>query len=88
MGFGGGAEWEECGFSAAGYFEEGEGGFAVCIVSGGDDCFDEESAFYGLFYEQVAGAGEGAWDQDEDAGEVGGETFGDGLDVDEEEGAI
>ncbi len=36
MGFGGGAEREERGFSPAGYFQEREGGFAVCVVSGGD----------------------------------------------------
>ena len=43
---------------------------------------------YRLFHQQAAGAGERAWDQDQDAGQVGGQASDHCLDVDEEKGAF
>ena len=68
IGFECGAEWKEGGIRSAGDFEEGEGRFALCPLPSRLHCFDEESPFYGLLHEPIAGPGKGAGNQDQDAG--------------------
>ena len=83
-----GVEWKECADGSAGHFQEGEGRSALCAVSSRSDCFDQESALYGVLYQPAAGARTGAGDQDQAEGEAGGQAAGHCLDVDEEERAL
>ena len=48
----------------------------------------QESGLYRLLYPQAAGPRKRAWDQDQDAGQVGGQASDHCLDVDEEKGAF
>jgi hypothetical protein len=80
--------WEEFPEGGPGHFQEGKSGSSVCLVPGGFDCFDPGSALYRLFHESAPGSRKRAWDQDQDAGEAGGEAVDYGLDVDEKEGAF
>ena len=48
----------------------------------------EESGRDALLHEQDSGARKREGDSDQDAGEAGGKTFGDCLDLDEEEGGV
>jgi hypothetical protein len=83
-----GAQWQDFGGRGAGYFQERESGSSVRLVPGGFHCFDQESRLYGLLHPQAPGSRKRAWDQDEDAREVGSQAFDHGLDFDEEKGAF
>ena len=71
-----------------GHFQERESGSSVCLVPGGFHYLDQESGIHGLLHQQATRPGEGAWDQNEDAGEAGGQAVNHRLDFDEEKGAL
>ena len=68
--------------------KKGKADLRYALYQAAFDCFDEESGFYGLLHEPIAGSGKGAGNQDQDAGEAVGQDVDHCLDVDEEEGAL
>ena len=66
--------------------KQGQSGSSVCFVSGGSDCFCEESGLSDLLCKEAAGQRARERDSHEDKGEASGQAFGYCLDADEEEG--